>query len=145
MLLSDAVVLTPASLTHPTCWTSSHRSHTASSTPWHGAWTSAPTSAHLSTEWECTASQIEATQQINKSNHNKKSSIYLTTTAEVSRSGWVIDGMRSGWTTLWDSVLSSPTSAPILLEWPCQEEPEPGLTASAPVSDVSASAYTNGI
>ena len=44
--------------------------------------------------------------------------------------------MRSGWRTPRDSVLSSPTSAPILLEWP--------LTASAPMSDVSAPVYTCG-
>jgi len=29
------------------------------SMPCHGGWTSAPLSAHLSIEWECTASQIE--------------------------------------------------------------------------------------
>ena len=30
------------------------KSHTVSTTPPHGAWTSAPLSAHLSIEWECT-------------------------------------------------------------------------------------------
>jgi len=70
-LLSGAAVLKPASLTlplttpcklwldatsytsgqpsnprrHPTCWASLQRSHTVSSTPCHGAWTSAPLSA----------------------------------------------------------------------------------------------------
>ena len=44
---------------HPTCWASSQRSPTVSRTPCHGAWTSAPLSAHLCTEWEYTASQIE--------------------------------------------------------------------------------------
>jgi len=44
---------------YPTCLASSQRSHNVSSTPCHGPWTSAPLSAHLSTEWECTASQIE--------------------------------------------------------------------------------------
>ena len=86
-LLSGAAVLTPASLTchqgrlancdwmlasytseqsfyarrHPTCWASSQRSHTVSSTPCHGAWTRGrdPLSAHLSIEWECRTSQIE--------------------------------------------------------------------------------------
>ena len=43
---------------HPTCGASSQWSHTVSSTPCHGAWTSAPLSAHLSTECECTAPQI---------------------------------------------------------------------------------------
>jgi len=37
-----------------------------------------------------------------------------------------------------------PTSAPILLEWLCQEQRESILTAFAPMSDVSASAYTLG-
>ena len=44
---------------HPTFWASSQRSHTVSSTPCHGTWTSAPLSAHLSTVWECTAPQID--------------------------------------------------------------------------------------
>ena len=44
---------------HPTCWASSQWSHTVSSTPWHGAWTSAPLSAHLSIECKRTAPQIE--------------------------------------------------------------------------------------
>jgi len=39
--------------------------------------------------------------------------------------------------TLQDSAFSSPTPAPTLLEWPSQEQRGPGLTASAPVSDVS--------
>ena len=38
---------------------SSQRSRSVYSTPCHGAWISAPLSAQLSTEWECTASQIE--------------------------------------------------------------------------------------
>ena len=65
-------------------------------------------------------------------------------TTEVRRSALITDGMQSGWTTLRDPVLSSSTSAPTLLEWPCQEEPGSGLTASAPVSDVSTPACTNG-
>ena len=44
---------------HPTCWALSQWSHTVSSTPCHGAWTSSPLSVHLFIEWECTASQIE--------------------------------------------------------------------------------------
>jgi len=42
-----------------TCWASSQWSHTVSSTPCHGAWTFAPLSAGQSSEWECTAPQIE--------------------------------------------------------------------------------------
>jgi len=59
----DACVLTnrqlPYSRRHRTCWSSSQRSHTLSSTSFHGAWTPALLSAHLSTGCECTASQIE--------------------------------------------------------------------------------------
>ena len=59
----DACVLTsrqlPYSRRHRTCWASSQRSHTLSSTSFHGAWTPALLSAHLSTGCECTASQIE--------------------------------------------------------------------------------------
>jgi len=46
--------------------------------------------------------------------------------------------MWSGWTTLTNSILSSLTLTPTLLEWPCQEQRGSGLTASALVSDVSA-------
>ena len=44
---------------HPTCWASSQWSHTVSGTPCHGAWTSAPLSAHPSIECKRTAPQIE--------------------------------------------------------------------------------------
>ena len=44
---------------NPTCWASWQRSHTVSSMPCHGAWTPAPPRVYLSTECECTASQIE--------------------------------------------------------------------------------------
>ena len=43
----------------PTCWASSQCSHTISRTPWHGAWTSAPLSAHPSIKCCCTAPHIE--------------------------------------------------------------------------------------
>jgi len=36
-------------------------------------------------------------------------------------------------------------SAPNLLVWPCQEKCGSGLSASAPLSDVSAPACTNGV
>ena len=44
---------------HSTCWASSQRSHTVSSTPCHGAWTSARLSGHLSIECKRTAPPIE--------------------------------------------------------------------------------------
>jgi len=55
------------------------------------------------------------------------------------------DGTRSGWRTLQDSVLSYPTLAPTHLERSCQEQCGSGLTASTPVSDVSAPVYSNGV
>jgi len=73
--------------------------------------------------------------------HNS-SPVHLITTSEVRRSGRITDGMRSGWTTLRDSVLSSPTPAPTLLKWLFRELRGFGLTASASVSDVSALACT---
>ena len=63
------------------------------------------------------------------------SSVHLTTTY-----------MRcSGRTTRQGSAFSFPTPAPTHPEWPSQEEPGSGLTASAPVSDVFAPAFTNGV
>ena len=44
--------------------------------------------------------------------------------------------MRSGWKALRNSVLSFPTSAPTLSEWPWQEQRRSGLTASASLSHV---------
>jgi len=43
------------------------------------------------------------------------------------------------------SAFSSPTPAPTTPEWPSQEKLVSGLTASAPVSDVSAPGCTNGV
>jgi len=73
--------------------------------------------------------------------------VHLTTAAYVRRSdpSRITNGRRSGWTTLRDSVLLSPTPAPTLLEWPTQEQPGSRLTASGPVSDNSAPACTNGV
>ena len=127
---------------HPTCWASSQRSHTVSSTPCHGAWTSAPLCAHLSIENKCTAPQIKT--PLLYPPHNN-SSVYLTTTAYVWRSGQINNRMQHWWTTLQDSTFSSPTLAPIALEWSSQEQPGCGLTASALVSDISIPACTNGV
>ena len=92
--------------------------------PW--APTPFPLSAHQSTECECTASRIET---------------LICTCHTTHQFVW---RLRSGWTILRDSVLSSPTLAPTLLEWLCQGQRGSALTASSPVSDISAPAYTNG-
>ena len=72
------------------------------------------------------------------------SSIHVTTT-EVRRTGRIIDGMRSSWTTARDTVFAFPMSSYTLLEWPSQEERGSSLTVSAPMTDDSAPACTNGV
>ena len=62
--------------------------------------------------------------------HNN-SSVHLMKTAFFRLSGRITDGRRSGWTTLRDSVLSLPTPAPTLLEWPFREQRGFGLITSA--------------
>ena len=57
--------------------------------------------------------------------------------------GRITNGMRSGQTAPQDSAFSS--LAPTRPEWPSQEESGSGLTAYAPVLDVSAPACTNGV
>jgi len=71
--------------------------------------------------------------------------VHLATTTYVRRTGRITIGMRSGWTTLRDPVLSCPTSAPTLPEWLCQEQRGFGSTTSAPVSDASTPVCTNGV
>ena len=107
-LLSGAAVLIPALSTPPstTQW-----SHTASSTPCHGNWTSHSLSAHLSIECKRTARQIE-TPICTCRTTTHQFSVYLTTTTYVRRSGWITNEMRSERTTLQDSAFSSPTRAP---------------------------------
>ena len=56
------------------------------------------------------------------------SSVQLTTTTYVRRSGQVTDGMQSGWRPLRHFVLSSPTPTPALLECLSQEQHESRLT-----------------
>ena len=77
--------------------------------------------------------------------HNISSVHLTTTTTYVRRSGRITNGMRSGRTTPQDSGFSSPTPTATLPDWPSQEEPGSGLTASEPVSDVSDPACTNGV
>ena len=84
-------------LRHPTCWASSQWNHTVSSTPCHGAWTSAPLSTHLHIECKCTAPQIETPICTRRTTTHH---IHLTTTT-----GRITNGMQSGSRTLRDSVL----------------------------------------
>jgi len=86
---------------HPAYWTSSQWSHTVSSTPCHGALTSAPLSAHLSIEWECTASQIETPISYPLLNSLW---VHLTTKSE----GWNADKLEC--TTRLRTLLPDPPS-----------------------------------
>jgi len=127
---------------HPTCWASSQWSRIVSRAPCHGAWRSAPLQ-------RSPAHRVQTHGASNRDTHlcppHIISSVYLTTTTYVRRSGRMTNGMRSGRTTPQETAFSSPTPAPKSPEWPSQEESRSGLTASALVSDVSAPVYTNGV
>jgi len=127
---------------HPTCWASSQWSHTVSSTPCHGAWTSAPLSTHTPTECKRTAPQIETPICTRRTTSHQFIWQQQHTCGAV---GGLPIGTRSGRTAPQDSAFSSPTSAPTPQEWSSKEEPGSGLTASAPVSDLSAPACANGV
>ena len=84
-------------------------------------------------------------QRENSNSPHSSSSASLTTTTYVQCSGQIINGMRSGWTTPQDSALLFQIPVHTHSEWPSPDEPWSGLTASAPVSDVSTPACTNGV
>ena len=81
------------------------------STSLNGAWTSAPLSAHLSTKWECTASEIKTRICTRRTTAHQ-----FTWQQQQKRGalGGITDGMQSGWRTLRNSILSAPTSASTL-------------------------------
>jgi len=81
---------------------------TLSSTPFHGAWTSDPLSAHPSIKCKCTAPVMETPILPTAQN----STVYLTITTYMRRNGRITNRTRSGRITLQDSALSSPTLAP---------------------------------
>ena len=127
---------------HPTCSASSQRSHTVSSTPCHGAWTPAPLSAHPSTECKRTAPQIETPIGTRR-----------TTTHQFIWQQQRTCGAVGG-SSMECRVDGQPYKTPKMHfhprhgtppEWPSQEEPGSGSTTSAPVSDVSTPACTNGV
>ena len=111
---------------HAACWASPQTSHTVCRTQCHGAWTPAPLSTCLS--------RVGMHGVSNRDTHlcssHDSSSVNLITTSDVWRSGRIIKGMRSGGTTLRDPVLSSPTPAPTLLEWPIWKQRGSGFTCS---------------
>ena len=110
---------------HPTCWAWLQRSHYLSSTSCHANWTFAPLRAHLSTAWECTASQIKTPVCTHSQPPSSSSDGTIGSTALWADHRW----NRIGWTTQQDPVLPSPKSAPILLEWPSKKSVCPALVA----------------
>jgi len=95
---------------HPTCWASSQWSHSGSSTLCHGTLTSAPLSAHLSIEWECTTSQIET--PILYLLLNNSSVLLMTKTVSVVECRKVGVHYKT----------PTPYFQPTLLEWHCHEQ-----------------------
>jgi len=108
---------------HPTCWASWQCSHIVSSTPCHGAWTSAPLSAYLSVECKRTAPKIETPICTRRTT----TPVHLATTTHVRRTRRITNGMRSGRTSPQDSAFSSPTPAPT------PREPGSGVSVSVPL------------
>jgi len=131
---------------HPTCWGSSQWSHTVSSTPCPRAWKSAPISAHLSIEYKCTALQIETPTVFAICNHRTTTHQFIWQQQHTCGAvgGLPMECGVNGQT--YKAPHFHPrhrgTHPP---EWPSQEEPGSGVTVSALVSDVSASACTNGV
>jgi len=123
---------------YPTCWASSQWSHTVSSTPCHGACRSASLSSHPPIECKCTAPLIET--PICTRHTTSHQFIWQHTCGAVGGLPMEcgVDGQPHK-----TCIFIPDTGTPP--EWPSQEEPESGLTASAPVSDVSAPACTNGV
>jgi len=126
---------------HPPCWASSQRSHTISRTPCHGAWTPAPLSAPPSIGCSCTAPQIKTSICTRR-----------TTTHQFFWQQQHTCGAVGG-SSMERGVGGQPHKTPHFNsrhrytppEWPSQEKPGSGSTASATVSDVSAPACTNGV
>ena len=103
------------------------RSHTVSSTPCHGAWTSAPLSVHLSMECKCTAAQIETPICTRCIRSHEFIWQQQDTCDAVGRSPMECGVGRQPQKTphfhLWHRHLPP--------EWPSQEESGSSLTASA--------------
>ena len=128
---------------HPTGWASSQWSHYVSRTPCHGAWTPALRSTHPSIGCCFTAPQIETP--------------ICTHCIRTHQFFWQQEhtcGVVGG-SSMERGVGGQPHMTPHFKsrhryththtpEWPSQEEPGSGSTASAPMSDVSAPARTNG-
>jgi len=127
---------------HPTCWSSSQRNYTVSSTLFYGAWTHLPHSALTCPpganvrRLKSRHSFVLAAQQlISSSDNNNIRAVHWT---------------DHQWNTEWlDSFTRLRTFIPDTGTHPLgmtsQEQRGSGLTASTPVSDVSSPACTNGV
>jgi len=76
---------------------------------------------------------------------HSNSSVYLTTTAYVRRTERITNKNPQWADNPKRLLVFIPDTGTHTPEWPSQEEPGSGLTASAPVSDVSAPVCTNGL
>jgi len=122
------------------CWASSQWSHIVSSTPYHGTWTSAPLSAYPSIECRCTAPQIETPICTRRTTSHQF--IWQQHTCDAvggSPMECGVDGQSHKTPHFHPRHWHPPRNDP-----PQKKEPGSGLTASAPVSDVSAPACANG-
>jgi len=118
---------------HPTSWASSRRSYTVSSTPCHGAWTSAPLSAHLSIECKCMASQIETPICTRRTTTHRFIWQQQHTCGAVGGSPTEDGVVGQHYTRLHTFIPNTGTHPPGMTS---QEQRGSGWTASAPVSDV---------
>ena len=121
---------------HPTCWASTNWSHTVSRTPCHGAWTSAPLSAHLPIECRCTAPKIETPICTRRTSHQ----FIWQQQHTCSTVGGL--PMECGMDGQPEKGRHRHPSTP---KWSSQEKPGSSLTTSALVLDVSTPACTNGV
>ena len=117
--------------------------HTVSSTPCHGAWTSAPLRSYPFTRWERTASISQIEIPICARRTTTHQFIWWQQHMCGALGGLPMECGLVGERATRLRILI-PRSTPTLLEWPCREQRWSGLSASASVSDVSAPAYTNG-
>ena len=97
---------------------------------------------HNASNWD-TQVEVPTAQHLIRSSENKSASQWVDSQV---KSCLITNGMQSGQTIPQDSAFLFPTPVPTPRnQWPSQEEPGSGFTASAPVSDVSTPACTNGV
>ena len=106
----------------------------------HGACTSAPPSSHWFTRWECTATQIETPICTRRTTHSSSDN------NNICAVHWADHQWNAEWlenTTRLRTFIADISTHPPEMALPIKRGTR--LTASAPMSDVSAPAYTNGL